>query len=412
MKVLVDPDYSKLQFTKRLRSRFFVDKTMLLGTIIDQLSDDECFACVTRPRRFGKSMAASMIAAFFGPKDSSRIFNTLAISTHPQYREFLNSAHVIYLDLTPDDEITGVDGLLSKLKTELVFALSENFPDVPVPNLEDAILYLSRICTKTDAQFVFVIDEWDAILHRDETTIEQRKKYLSFLTTLLKGQEYVAYAYLTGILPIVKHSPGCDLNMFDDYTFINDQTFDSFFGFTEPEVNRLFAVYLESCAAPEISRDELDLWYNGYTTANGVRLYNPHSTVKALSKNKLDEYWGDSGPNNEVLTLVRANVDTVLTDIKALLLGETVSAKVKAKLATEPVMETREEILSALVVYGLLTQSLGNDREQQVLRIPNEEIRRKFIDNISKHKAFGELYKIDENGNWSPAFLVTKTRKK
>lgn len=392
MKVQVDPKYQHLDFAFQAGGPWFVDKTMLLGEIFDLWQQRFRYTCVTRPRRFGKTMAASMLASFFGPHDSSALFDGLAIAGHPDYAKFLNAYHVIYLDLNPDRRHQGMSAFLDDLAASLRFELWQCFPDLVVPEHISVIQYLNFIYNQTDAQFVFVVDEWDSVLQKSWAVDVDKEEYLAFLTALLKGQSYVAFAYMTGILPIFQYSDGSDLNMFADYTFINDERFDRFFGFTEDEVDRLFQVYLSACSAPRVSRENLDLWYNGYSSKSGLRLYNPRSVIGALANNEIGDYWGDSGSNSGLFNLVRFNVGAVLKDIEALILGETVEAVVKARYATGGVFETREQILSALVVYGLLTQSVGFDLDKRVLRIPNEEIRRKFIENIYDHSQFGGLH--------------------
>lgn len=71
--------------------------------------------------------------------------------------------------------------------------------------------------TRVDARFIFVLDEWDYIFHRDFVTEKDKKAYLEFLSNLLKGKSYVELAYMTGILPIAKYSSGSELNMFYEY---------------------------------------------------------------------------------------------------------------------------------------------------------------------------------------------------
>lgn len=407
MKVQVDPGYQGQQFHRRTSSCFFVDKTLVLSEIFQGISSDERCVCITRPRRFGKSMVASMIASFFGPKDAAALFDKLAIAKHPDYAKFLNSYHVIYLDLITERKNVPVEVFLDDLEAQLRHKLAEVFPDVIVSEQASASRHLAEIYEKTGAQFIFVIDEWDSILHKGNITAVDRANYLHFFTALLKEQSYVAYAYLTGILPIAKYSPGSDLNMFADYTFINDKKFDAYFGFTQAEVDQLFTTYTNTCPKPEISRAELDLWYNGYTSASAIKLYNPQSIITALRRNELDEYWGESGPNEELFELIRFNAAAVLPDIETLLLDKEITAEIRARYATAPSLNTRERILSALVVYGLLTQTAGITHDRRILRIPNEEIRRKIVRSIRTNDNFKELHTLGKQSQQFEDALYT-----
>lgn len=393
MKVQVDPNYHSLDFALAAKEPFFVDKTLLLGELFHSVNRLNRYTCVTRPRRFGKSLAAAMIASFFGPQDAAQLFDGLAIAGHPDYHEFLNAYHVIYLDLNPERKYTQADDFLDEIEAALRFELRQCFPDLLVPESISLVQYLNYIHNKAGVQFVFVIDEWDSILHKEWLSAADQGNYLTFFTALLKGQGYVALAYLTGILPISMHSSGSDLNMFDDYTFINDKRFDRFFGFTKAEVDRLFGVYQSACEDPVISRAELDLWYNGYSAPTGLQLYNPQSVVKALGRNELGNYWGKSGPATEVFQFVRLSVGAVREDIETLLVGGSVKAAVDEEFATRARLRTRKEMLSALVVYGLLTAAAQpNNTSERMLRVPNREVLQKFVGNVQEYAEFGRAH--------------------
>lgn len=134
---------------------------------------------------------------------------------------------------------------------------------------------------------MFIVDEWDSIFHKTFMSEEDKKKHIWFLSSLLKDQPYVILSYMTGILPISKYSEGSELNMFREYTLVTEETFSEEFGFIEEEVNGLYEKYLADTVNPKIGRDDLKVWYDGYYTKSGERIYNPRSVVLALSNNNL-----------------------------------------------------------------------------------------------------------------------------
>lgn len=190
---------------------------------------------------------------------------------------------------------------------------------------------------KSDQQrFVFVLDEWDFIFHKDFVTEENKKQYVLFLSNLLKDRSYVQLTYMTGILPIAKYSSGSELNMFWEYTMASEAKYNEYFGFTDSEVDQLYEKYTRNTREIHISREDLKEWYDGYTTKSGERMYNPRSVVLALTNNNIGNYWTSSGPY--------------------------------------------DEIFSAMIVYGFLSYENGE------VRIPNKELMNKFDDMI--HKVF------------------------
>lgn len=237
-------------------------------------------------------------------------------------------------------------------------------------------------------RFIFVLDEWDFIFHRDFVTDEDKKSYISFLSNLLKDKPYVSLAYMTGILPIAKYSSGSELNMFIEFTMAKSPAFSDYFGFTERETDELFGRYMENCKCPSVTREGLREWYNGYHTASGERVYNPRSVVYALQYNHLESFWTSSGPYDEIFYYIKNNVDDVRDDLARMVAGEAVDAKVQEYAATSMSLQTRDEIFSAMVVYGFLSYSDGK------VSIPNRELMEKFADMLLKEPALGYVYRL------------------
>ena len=212
------------------------------------------------------------------------------------------------------------------------------------------------------------MDEWDAVFHMSFINEKDRENYLLFLKLLLKGQSYVELAYMTGVLPIAKYSDGSELNMFLEYNMATRVRFSEYFGFSDEEVDKLYERYLKNTKNPQITRESIREWYDGYHTAAGERLYNPRSVVCALTDNQLSNYWVSSGKYDSIFTYIKSNVDEIQNDLTFMFAGEKIPSGIQEYAATAQELKTKEEIYSAMVVYGLLTYDQG------MVFIPNKEL--------------------------------------
>lgn len=204
-------------------------------------------------------------------------------------------------------------------------------------------------------RFVFALDEWDFIFHKDFITEENKKQYIQFLSNLLKDRPYVQMTYMTGILPIAKYSDGSELNMFDEYDMACKEKYSEYFGFLDEEVDQLYNIYKKITKNPKILRIELKEWYDGYRAAAGDYLYNPRCVVCALRDNQLANYWTSSGTYDSIFNYIKGNIADVRNDIVLMVARERVPAKMQQYAATANDLYTKDQIYSAMVVYGLLT---------------------------------------------------------
>ncbi len=370
---------------------YFVDKTQMLQELFPLVTEGGNYICITRPRRFGKTVMANMISSFFSKgQDMGDIFGRLVISGADGFRNFLNRYFVIHICLNELPRRCGsYEQYISRIEKKLLRDLKQEFPDVPVCE-DDAVWdVLTEIYTGIpDARFIFVLDEWDFIFHRDFVTDEDKKLYLAFLSSLLKDKPYVLLAYMTGILPIAKYSSGSELNMFLEYTMASEERFSTCFGFTEAETDGIYGKYLERSQHPAVTRDGLREWYNGYQTCVGERVYNPRSVTGALVNNQLGNYWTSSGPYDEIFYYVQNNIADVREDLVRMVSGEAVHAQVREYAAVSMNLKTKNEIFSAMVVYGFL--SCRNGR----VFIPNQELMGQFADMLQKESSLGYVYRL------------------
>lgn len=168
----------------------------------------------------------------------------------------------------------------------------------------------------------------------------------------------------------------------------NEKRFSEYFGFTEEEVDRLYQRYVERTEEKMITRDELKSWYDGYHTQSGARLYNPRSIVLSLSNNNTGNYWTNSGPYDEIFYYIENNIDEVRDDLALMVSGIGVPAKIREYAATSMNLQTRDEIFSAMVVYGFLSYENGN------VVIPNKELMEKFTEMLRKEASLGYVYRL------------------
>lgn len=271
-----------------LGDKYFVDKSMLIAELLPAFGRKNRYFCITRPRRFGKTVMANMVGAFFEKTTEKSLFDHLAVSGIKEYEKHLNKHDVIYIDFSRIPEKCSsyqayITRIIDGLKKDILDSFSELKPDS-----SNAIWdILQEVREKEKNKFIFVMDEWDAVFHMPFITREEQQEYLLFLKNLLKDQPYVEFAYMTGVLPIVKYSSGSELNMFVEYDMVISEKFSEYFGFLDEEVDRLYEIYRKDVRNPKFSREDLRIWYDGYYTAMGNRLYNPRSIVLALTDNQL-----------------------------------------------------------------------------------------------------------------------------
>lgn len=375
-------------------SPYFVDKTLMLRELFPYVSAGNRHICITRPRRFGKTIMANMISSFFQKaSDSSDVFDSLAISQVDDYRRYKNQYNVIRIDFSKmPRNCDSYTQYIERIEALLIEDVKEAFPQVKINEADAVGDILESVFVQCGEKFIFVLDEWDFIFHRDFINEIDKEKYVAFLSNLLKDRPYVVLSYMTGILPIAKYSSGSELNMFAEFTMVNSPMFGEYFGFTDDEVDDLYRRYIVECdrqhKEKSVTRKGLRDWYNGYYTKSGERVYNPRSVVFALQFNNLANYWTSSGPYDEIYYYIRNNISDVRDDLALMISGESVTAKIQEYAATSMNLSTRDEIYSAMVVYGFLSYLNGK------VCIPNRELMEKFDELLVKNKSLGYVYRL------------------
>ncbi len=371
MGIYLNPDNSSF-YNAVNHSHFYVDKTLLIGFTNSVLFGEQRNICVSRPRRFGKSMAADMLVAYYSCGcDSRKLFQNLKIAQHPSFEKHLNKYNVIHLNI-PNflEDAENAGDMIQYIKSDLLDELLEAFPDVRMPKRITLSKVLATIFDQLKVPFIFVIDEWDCIFREYKNDSEAQEKYLTFLRNILKNQPYVALVYMTGILPIKKYGQHSALNMFDEYSMTNQRNLAEFTGFTENEVKEL-------CDRYQMDFEMTKRWYDGYNL-KGMSIYNPRSVVMSMTGHDFDSYWTQTETYESIRTFIQMNYDGLRDTITQMIAGERKVIDTSTFTNDMVTFQVQDDVLTLLIHLGYL----AFDFNTKEIFIPNYEIREQFISTV------------------------------
>ena len=367
-------------FKKSLKSQIFIDKSTLIRETNVLLGSNDSFMCVTRPRRFGKSMALAMLNAYYSKGCDSRVlFNGLKITSDPNFKEHLNKHNVIWIDMA--DVYSNIDDkndFVKKIKSNVLKDLKETYTTI---NFDDLTLgeAIVEINSKLNERFIFLIDEWDVIFREQETNTKLCDDYIMLLRALFKSSNVSAcidLVYMTGILPIRRYSTQSTLNMFTEYNMIRSRGLESYFGFTEEEVKGLCNKY---------NRDfnEIKSWYNGYKL-NGYDIYNPKSVVESVLSGECSDYWTKTSAIEAVTDYMNYDNGVLKDTIARMLTGEKVEVKTYKFENDLTKVDSTDSALTVLIHLGYLAFIPGEEVGYGYCYIPNYEIRLEFVNALQE----------------------------
>ncbi|MCR5790914.1 MAG: AAA family ATPase [Lachnospiraceae bacterium] len=388
----------------------YVDKTGMIGLINQVINTPDKLICVSRPRRFGKSFAASMIGAYYDRScDSHSLFQGYQISKLPGYEEHINQYNVISADITgfiskvkkENGNLRDVPGMISN---ELLNDLIRNEPALaylrtadPKPDLGDCLLS----CVKeTGKKFIFIIDEWDALIREGKNDPEVQEAYLNFLRGLFKNRDITPYAiaaaYITGILPVKKDGSQSAVSDFREYSMTDPGDFAPYVGFSEADVKDICQKYAGDF-------EMMQKWYNGYTVGNERSVYNPYSVFSAIKNKGYRSYWRKTSAAEALLTYVDMDQDGLQEEIAHLISGESISIDTGSFQNDVETFSCKDDVLTLLVHLGYLSFDSHYDNayaeyEKRIVRIPNEEVRIEFDHMLRKatHEKLRELVRTSD----------------
>ena len=366
------------------RNSEYVDKSELIAVVNKTLNTEQRFSCVTRSRRFGKTMAAKMLQAYYDKScDSRSLFEDLEIIHHPSFETHLNKYPVISIDAGFFVSKHRKHNVVDEMDAEIIQEVYSYYPAVPLLEKDDLMQYLIRVSLTTSDKFIFIIDEWDAILREcgqmrydEEQTVTDR--YVDWLRHLFKSEpatQVFAGVYLTGILPIKKYKTQSALNNFKEYSMVTPGPMARFFGFTKEEVRALAERH-------GMDLEELEMWYDGYQIGPETSLFNPNSVMEAVRNDWCDNYWSKTGAYDAVADYINMNYEGLKDDIIDLLAGSHVKVDPKGFSNDLSDVRSRDDVFTVLIHLGYLTY----DRRTQECFIPNWEVAGEMENAIKANK--------------------------
>ncbi|MCQ2336989.1 MAG: ATP-binding protein [Paludibacteraceae bacterium] len=378
------------QLRQDLRSQIYIDKSMIISKMNKLFDTADRFVCLSRPRRFGKSMAGNMIAAYYSKGcDSRELFKDLKIAQDPSFESNLNNTNVIKIDLNAMYNKATDKNNLVKFFTGLVRdEFVEAFPDVGIKDDDTMPLVLERVYAKKGEKFVVIIDEYD-VLVRERADKELFEEYLRFLNGMFKNADLapaIQLAYLTGILPIVRDKIQSKLNLFTEYSMVDPYNLTEFVGFTADETKGL-------CEKYGMDYDECRRWYDGYSLNDIKEIFNPKSVVEAMNRRKFGSYWTQTGSFDALRLYILMNFKGIKDDVITMIGGGKVEVNIRTFVNTMDSFETKDDVFTYLIHLGYLAYEIPDYRTEVSGKcyIPNHEIREQWMDAVRNDERYSEI---------------------
>ena len=388
---------------------YYVDKTGLIKDMLKNKIPE--VTLITRPRRFGKTLAMSMLASFFDiRRDSKKLFQGLNISKEQQLcNDWMNQYPTLFLSFKDVDGtiFENALGLLQFTIAELckkhTYLIESDVVDQDdketfrklksmgsnLPELQGSIIMLMNMMKAYyNKPVILLIDEYDVPIAKASSNgyyKEMLEVMKAMLSTALKDNEALKFAVVTGCLKIAKESVFTGTNNFVSDT-ISSERYNEYYGFTQKDVDQI----LQDAQIEEKASD-IKEWYDGYRFGN-VDVYCPWDVVSYLRSLRTNReaipqnYWINTSSNAEVKEFIRQSKNlTTKREIERLMAGESITKTIHPELTYKEMYESIENIWSVLFATGYLTQSGQVDARKFKLRIPNLEIRDIFKTQIMEY---------------------------
>lgn len=382
----LNPDNSG--FCDVLNSDIYVDKTGLLNYTNDAINTTSKFICNSRPRRFGKSVTADMLTAYYSKGcDSEQLFSGLVIGKNENFKKYLNQYDVIHLDMQWCLMDAGrLEDTVEYLNRHILEELRAAYPLALPDSVRTAYGAMSTIHAQTGNRFIVIIDEWDVLIRDGAGNQRVQEEYINFLRGMFKGTEptkFISLVYLTGILPIKKLKTQSALNNFTQFTMVSPSRLAPYVGFTEKEVWELCDRYGQNF-------DEVRRWYDGYRLGD-YHVYNPSAVVNLMLQGDFQSYWSQTGTYESIRPLIDKDFDGLKTAILTMLSGNAVKVKTTSFQNDMVTFKNKDDVITLLIHLGYLAYN----QRLQTAYIPNEEIRGEFSDAVAGSK-WSEWIRFEE----------------
>ena len=379
-------------FQESLNSFIYVDKSPLIEILNKSIKTKNKYFCLSRPRRFGKSVTAQMICSYYAKgQDCSPLFDDLKIASFDDYKKHLNQYDVISINIS--DEFSrashNVKSMTDILTKSIVRELTEEYPNCVISSPEFLDLTLQEVYNFSKVPFVFVIDEWDCIMREKKEDPDSLKQYLEWLKAIFKDKPYVGLAYMTGILPVKKYGSHSALNMFTEYSMTEPLNLGQYIGFTENEVKDI-------CKQHDVAFNQMQQWYDGYSFKDVPHIYNPNSVVNAATYKKYISYWTKTETFESLQEYIDMNMEGLRDDIVKLIAGEDVIVDVSTFSNDMVTFHSKDDVLTLLIHLGYLAIK-GSTNLGVIVHIPNEEIKLEFKTCVKNNNRYAGVYDLIKN---------------
>ena len=370
----------------------YVDKTGIIEYINNTLGTKDNLTCVSRPRRFGKSFTAKMLAAYYDKScDSSKLFNDLRIAKSDIYKKYLNQYNVLYLDITSFISVAkNIKSVVKDITADVLRELKAEYPNLELG--DSLIKALVNIAEQTGEKFIVIIDEWDALFREARYDSALQEEYIQLLRSLFKNgvltSKAIEGAYMTGILPIKKYGTQSALTDFREYTMLQPGKLAEYIGFTEKEVRAL-------CREHSLNFKKVKAWYDGYSFSRFKSIYNPNSVMEAIRVDSIDNFWTRTETYEALQGYIDLNEYGLKEAVAQLLAGNKLQIDTGTFQNDMTSINSKDDVLTLLIHLGYLA---FNNADSSVY-VPNEEIEQEFmraLRNSAKHQDLVKLIRKSE----------------
>lgn len=368
----------------------YVDKSLIIAEFNRRIDKKSKLVCISRPRRFGKSMMAQMLCAYYDKTcDSHELFKNLKISKDESYEKYLNKYPVIYLDITWFVSSCGdIKNVLNFLQRKVIAEIKKIYPDADGESLSEVIA--SAAITYKE-KFIIIIDEWDAILREAKNNEKLQKDYVMLLRGLFKSpmtDNMFSLAFMTGILPIKKYGTQSAMTDFWEYSILDPQNFAPYTGFTEEEV-------CELCKKHNMDFEKAKKWYDGYSFPKAKSIYNPNAIMRCMESGEYLNYWTKTESFESLKFYIDMDFEGIKQDLIQMLGGNSCKVDTLSFQNDMVNIKSKDDVFTLLIHLGYLAYN----SENKTVRIPNEEIRDEFKTSL-KNSSHIELAKLIKESDY------------
>ena len=391
-------DFSKI----RDRNYYYVDKTNLIAELLEEETAE--VTLITRPRRFGKTMAMSMLSHFFDiRKDSKAMFQGLKIAENTELcDEWMNQWPVLFISFRRVDGLNfeSAFGMLQETITDIygdhlylldsprISSYQKEIMDrilrktASEEEIKASILLLTKLMQAHYSKpVILLIDEYDVPIAKASANgyYDEMLDVMKGILQALKDNDALRFAVITGCLRIAKESIFTGTNNFVSDT-ISSSHLNEYFGFTQEEVDQIL-----SDADQTDHAEDVKAWYDGYHFGD-LDVYCPWDVMnylRDLRKNpkiKPASYWRNTSDNAIIRSFIDYAGENIHEKMETLLAGGYIIQKIREDLTYDYLHASEENLWSILYSTGYLTQVRGEELppDTAALMIPNAEIRQIF----------------------------------